>query len=185
MVELISPAEYARSRKARGLPGGTDVAVHRALKTGRIILIDGKIDPFVADIQWEKNTRKRADLHGDSAASRQVQQAAQSAPQMDGAPSWADNKARTEAAVAELKEIELAQKKGELIDRAGHERAAQQTARVLRDALVQTLPSKIALELAALTDPWAVECALRTHLRDELHATCGLLAELEAAHDGE
>lgn len=54
MPELITPTEYAR-RTARH-----HSTVLKAIRTGRISLIDGKIDPEVADIQWAKNTRVRA-----------------------------------------------------------------------------------------------------------------------------
>jgi hypothetical protein len=172
---LMTVSEYARSRKKRGLPGGTRQAVEKAVDAGRIKLIDGKIDPEVADIQWEKNTRKRADIHGEAATVEAPETAKPNATARE--PSWGDAKARTERAVAELKELELAERKGELIDRAGYERATHQTARILRDALVTTLPSKIALELAALTDPWQVECCLRDHLRAELHAVCNILTD--------
>jgi hypothetical protein len=180
---LITVAQYARSRKARGLAGGTRQAVEKAIASGRISVIDGLIDPEVADIQWDKNTRKRADIHGESETIE--------APEYAKEVSWGEAKARTERAVAELKELELAKRKGELIDRASYERAARQTARILRDALVTTLPSKIALELAVLTDPWQVECRLRDSIRGELHAVCGALtteAEAEAdalSHDDE
>lgn len=53
MPELITPAEYARRRPCH------HTAVLKAIKTGRISLIDGKIDPEVANIQWDKNTRPR------------------------------------------------------------------------------------------------------------------------------
>lgn len=52
---LLTQAEYARHRKARGLPGGTREAVDE----GRTPAVDGRIDPVVADRQWEQNTRAR------------------------------------------------------------------------------------------------------------------------------
>src|SRR3989344_8607738 len=54
-VQLLSKAAYARRR------GCDEKAVRKAIAEGRISLIDGKIDPEVADIQWAKNTRARAD----------------------------------------------------------------------------------------------------------------------------
>lgn len=53
-VTLMSQAEYAKHR------GVSHVAVHKAIKEERIMLIGGKIDPMVADIQWSANTRARA-----------------------------------------------------------------------------------------------------------------------------
>ena len=36
-------------------------AVRKAVAEGRVSLIDGRIDPIVADVQWSTNTRARAD----------------------------------------------------------------------------------------------------------------------------
>lgn len=54
-VSLITQSEYARRR------GVAKSAVAKAVKENRIRLIDGLVDPDVADIQWERNTRARAD----------------------------------------------------------------------------------------------------------------------------
>ena len=53
-VQLINMAEYARRR------GCTEGAVRRAVRDGRISLIEGKLDPVAADAQWARNTRVRA-----------------------------------------------------------------------------------------------------------------------------
>jgi hypothetical protein len=52
-VNLLSQKEYAEHR------GCSPAAVCNAVAAGRISLIDGKIDPVVADIQWKANTRAR------------------------------------------------------------------------------------------------------------------------------
>lgn len=172
MPKLLSIREYADHRKARGMAGGTRQGVERAIAAKRILLIDGKIDPDVADIQWEKNTRRRVDMHARSAAAEPAQSDVVAADR-SGDPSWAASKARTEAAVAELKELQLARQKGELVDRAGVERAAYQTGRQLQKALIDVFPARVAVELASLTDPWGVECFLREQLRGELRAVAG------------
>ncbi len=175
MPDLMTYAEYAGHRKAKGLSGGTGQAVAKAVQSGRISLIDGKIDPDVADIQWAANTRKRADYHGDNRSDR----AEGKKPLSVGAgkPGWADAKARTEAATAALKELELDERRGNLVDKTGTERAAFSLARMLRDALVTTLPSKYAAELASLSDPWELECRLREIMRNELTAVSGMVME--------
>ena len=162
--------EYAAHRKSAGLSGGTRQAVDKAIASGRISLIEGRIDPAVADIQWERNTQRRVDLHANAPAV-QVETSAPRSPDAGPAdPSWAQSKARTEAAVAELKELQLARQKGELVDRAGVERAAYQTGRQLQKSLIDVFPSRVAVELATLVDPWGVECFLREQLRGELGA---------------
>ena len=184
MATLITQSEYAKRRKAAGLSGGTFQAVRKAVESGRITAIEGKIDPEVADIQREKYTRKRCDYHGDRTV--------KSAPVVAVTPddlatqdgdraSWSDAKARTEAAIAELKELELARRKGELVDRAGVERAAFQEARIFQKTLVDVFPSRVAIELAALSDPWDVECFLRDSIRTELASIANHADEREHA----
>lgn len=161
---MLTIAQYAAHRAALGLSGATRQAIEKAIRTGRISARDGRINPDVADVEWEASTRKRADLHVDGSALE--------ASVDGGAMSYAAAKARSEAAVAEKRELELAKMKGELIDRAGAERAVAQMARMLRDSLVDILPAALAPELAPITDPWELECALRNSIREVLHAAC-------------
>jgi hypothetical protein len=56
MHQFLSLRAYARSRRARGLPGGTLQAVRKALASGRITAVAGKIDPAAADAAWLRNT---------------------------------------------------------------------------------------------------------------------------------
>ena len=58
---LSSQRSYAEHRKFAGLPGGTQAAVHRALKAGRISYAPGTslIDAAVADRDWEQRTEPR------------------------------------------------------------------------------------------------------------------------------
>ena len=58
---LLSQRAYAEHRRQRGLPGGTQPAVHRALKTGRISYAPGtsRIDPERSDRDWQSRTEPR------------------------------------------------------------------------------------------------------------------------------
>ncbi|WP_347259025.1 terminase small subunit [Methylocaldum sp.] len=89
----------------------------------------------------------------------------------------AEMRVRRERAMAEKLERENAVRAGELIDRAGSERAQRQIARTLRDALVETLPTRLAPELAAIVDVWSLECRLRDAIRGELRAICDVLTD--------
>ena len=82
-------------------------------------------------------------------------------------------KARTEAATAELQELRLGVRRGDLVDRAGVERAAYQTGRRIQKALIDVFPSRVAAEVAAITDPAVLETFLRDQLRAELHGIAG------------
>lgn len=48
---LLSIRQYAKDR------GISHTAVNKAVKAGRLHLVDGKIDPAAADKEWAKNTR--------------------------------------------------------------------------------------------------------------------------------
>lgn len=53
----MSARGYAKSRRARGLPGGTLRAIQEAIASGRIpVGPDGTIDPAAADEAWARNT---------------------------------------------------------------------------------------------------------------------------------
>jgi hypothetical protein len=52
-VKLLTQKEYAAHR------GCSAPAVHKAVKAGRISMIGDRIDPAVADIQWQQNSRAR------------------------------------------------------------------------------------------------------------------------------
>ena len=158
MGTLITQAAYARQR------GVTKQAVSAAVKAGRIRLIDGKIDPEIADIQWARNTshehRHRAlggVDHGPGAAG--LAQPAGSADVRTQSPdpeprdngSFLDAKTRSEQARAELFELELAQKRGELVVADEIRRATFEKARIARDALLALAP-RLAPQVAAESD---------------------------------
>ena len=60
LERLMGLSEYAKSRKARGLPGGTLQAVLNACNDGRISFVKAgrnrMVDPMAADRQWLNNT---------------------------------------------------------------------------------------------------------------------------------
>ena len=83
-MDLITQAEYARRR------GVAKSAVAKAVKEGRIALIDGKIHAALADLQWAQNTRARADS-GRAGALLPIEQGAgegdaRNAPQASESP---------------------------------------------------------------------------------------------------
>jgi hypothetical protein len=165
-VKLMTQAEYA---KHRGVSG---VAVHKAVKAGRISTIDGKIDPAVADIQWEKNTRARVmprkPESGQSDAGAPVAAASPSEPPPEGkADDYWDARSRRETAEAAIAEMKEAEMRGLLI-RADAVRSALAT-RIsgTRDALLQ-IPSRLAPVLAAESDMERVIEILEAELRQAL-----------------
>ncbi len=103
----LSLRAYARHRKAKGLAGGTLNAVQVAIDSGRLrksVTSSGQITSAAeADLEWEKTTKvDYIPLSGPSAAGTPP-------------PDLQESRARREAAEAALAEIELAEKRGELV----------------------------------------------------------------------
>lgn len=103
----LSLRAYSRHRKAKGLAGGTLYAVQVAIDSGRLrksLTADGQVaSAAAADAEWEKTTKAEHIPHsGPSAAGTPP-------------PDLQESRARREAAEASLAEIELAEKRRELI----------------------------------------------------------------------
>lgn len=177
---LLTQAEYARSRKDRGLPGGSREAVRKAVEEKRISAFgpDKLIDQALADSQWARNTRARigstdgsghvsdtpaADLlsaaPGGSADPGQVK--SMSAPAPDG---YTAARARTELANAEMAELQLAKLRGEVREVSDITRGGFDIARELRDAMDSSV-NTLAAELAGLDSVDACAQVLRRHNR--------------------
>lgn len=106
--------EYARHRKSRGLVGTTHGAVQVAISSGRLVkaIVDGKIDAAVADVEWSETTLEdRVPITGPTAPASDDDDDDLPAD----IPSLKESRARREAAEAALAEIELAEKRRELV----------------------------------------------------------------------
>lgn len=178
---LLTQAEYARSRKDRGLPGGSREAVRKAVDEQRISAFgpDKLIDQQLADSQWARNTRARvgatdgsghvSDAGGDllsgtgeAAQAPAVPAAtAAAAPAADG---YTAARVRTENANAALAELELARKRAEVRDVADINRGGFDIAREVRDAMDSSV-NTLAAELAVLDNADACARVLRQHNR--------------------
>lgn len=161
-VNLMTMAEYARHR------GCSRVAVGKAVKSGRISLVNGLIDKVVADVQWRANSRARVSATPEPAQDGSVHTPAQitidEPPATDG---YTVSRNRREAAEAERAEISLAEEKGELI----RVEAVKSVLGVLfastRDSLLQ-IPARLAPLLAAESAPAAVQILLYTEIHQAL-----------------
>jgi hypothetical protein len=172
-VQLITQAEYARRR------GCAKSAVAKAVAEKRISLIDGKIDPEVADIQWERNTRARADSR-PSAATNAVAPAQAPIPAADApaAPdsldrpaaatvTYADARAKREQAEAETAQLRAAKEAGRLVERDRVERAVFEAFRAMRDRVMQ-VPGSCAPLVIGLVEVREVEQLFADELRKAL-----------------
>ena len=174
-VTLVSQAEYARMRNV------DPTSVRDAIRYGRISTIDGKIDPDVADIQWERNTRKRAGSGGRShppitndANLRGDPGGAAPEPPAPGKPAedYQLSRARREAAEADEAELRVAKMRGTLVERERVESAVFEAFRMLRDRAMAE-GSDLAARLTGQTDMSAIEreyhAAIRRAFGDEGH----------------
>lgn len=124
----MSVLAYAKRRAERGLPGGSVVAVQAAIKSGRLrdsLTHDDagrpKIaDPDIADREWERNTaasyRPRTGPTATKAARSSSFPASDLHDQDDGEePDYNRSRARREAALARMAELELGEREGQLL----------------------------------------------------------------------
>ncbi|MGY6278007.1 hypothetical protein [Methylomonas sp. MgM2] len=160
MVKLMNKSEYGRHR------GVTHAAVNRAVKSGRISLIDGKIDPNVADIQWAANTKMK--LSPANAKALPVAEQINAVPQQQHTGEdylhWKTRRERAESIRAEqAQELEA----GNLVYKDDTQRAAKNAARMMRDQLL-SVPARLAGELAAISDTVVIEQKIRSELRSVL-----------------
>lgn len=168
-VELITQAEYARRR------GVAKSAVAKAVREDRITLINGRVDPAVADIQWAQNTRTRAD--SGRATTGNVSDAGQLLPEATNAPSspdsgpaapgYADYRAIREKAEAEMAQRANAKDAGLLVERNQVERGMFDVVRALRDAVMAIGP-RAAPRCIGLADARDIEHVITDETRKAL-----------------
>lgn len=138
MGKGLSRSAYARHRKAQGLPGGSHVAVIKALKDGRIVLEpDGTIDPAKADAAWQSNT------NGALQRARPAK-AVETAPEADSraGATYAEVRAAHEQIRARREKIKLDRELGNLVPADKVAGAFRDVSQVLRDRLLN-IPERL------------------------------------------
>ncbi|WP_429611400.1 hypothetical protein [Variovorax sp. W2I14] len=144
-------ADYAKHRAC------SPAAVTKAAQAGRISLIDGKIDPMIADAQWKANTRARmparaarddAGLPAEGAVG-----GSEVAPESEG---YWNSRGRREAAEAEMAELKLAEQRKELIRVLAVETVWAGLLAAAREHLLQ-IRARLAPLLAAESDVFKIE----------------------------
>lgn len=188
----ISRRKYAAHRKSKGLPGGTDAAVRKAISSGRITVeADNTIDPVKADRQWATSTDgakqrseesiqqgvEKAKETLESGEVKPVPQAAveaveQNAPESGGAGhsvSYAKARAAKEAIAAQMNQLRLQRMRGELVSRKQVIAHVYDLARKERDSWMQ-MPARKAANMAAElgVDAHLMEQVLDKAIRDHL-----------------
>lgn len=178
MSELISMREYARRR------GVSNVAVFKAVKSGRIKLVGGKIDPLTADRDWKKNTDARQQRGAQADPGLVVVMPPETRtetradpgldPGVDGVevgpdgvkagPTLADYRRMYEQYRAQKERLEFEVKTGRLVDAEEVRRTAFVAARRVRDMLL-SVPDRIA-PIAAGQDQFEVHRIMSEELRN-------------------
>ncbi len=160
--ELISQREYGRRR------GVSHVSVQRAVKSGRISTVDGKIDPVQADREWRENTDrskprnritgrpKHARVPGEPSEPMNLGGAQETHGGNGSATGYAKARAARELYQAQLVKLELDRQRGTLVRADQVKVAAFNAGRKARDQLI-ALPHRVAAILAATEDPDEVQ----------------------------
>lgn len=147
-------AEYARHRSV------SPAAITKAVKSGRITKEpDGSIDPVKADAEWLANTdTSRNPASGPIAAA-----------------DYNESRAKREAFVAALAQLEYEEKAGILIDAEKVKVTWFNTLRIVRDRILQ-MPDRLTSILMAETDPLKFKATLDAELRRVLEDASGEIA---------
>jgi len=141
------------------------MTICNAIKSGRISLVDGKIDPATADKQWAQRTRARARTLADGG-----QRAAPTGDPSRGEPDYFIERARRERAEADIAEVKAAEQCKELVRVESVKREWQSISGRIREAFLQ-MPDRLSpvLEMRPLA-------FIRKTLDDELRAALEELA---------
>ena len=166
---------YARHRKKLGLAGGTLSAVQKAIAFGRITPEEsGRIDPVKADRQWSENTDQKKAPKDPSSCKPKTPQKRRRSRARGGTEilesedfeefTFASERAKKERIERILKELELKQRQGELVEVSVAASVNFRVARQIRSRL-EIIPERNREILAAESDPQTVEEILRSEIR--------------------
>jgi len=178
--ELISQREYARRR------GISNVAVHRAVTSGRISTVDGKIEPALADREWRENTDqskprnritgrpKHSRVHGAPSEPMDLGDSEASYGGNAAATGYAKARAARELYQAQLAKLELDRQRGDLVRADEVRLGAFNMARKARDELI-ALPERLSATLAATQTAQEVQSILE----EEIERICDEISDAE------
>lgn len=152
---LVSQSAYARLR------GTSRQYVNRLVRSGKLTLVDGKVDPEKADAELSENTDETRANSGLS--NREPVAEAETGI---GSTSLMEAKRLHEEYKARLAKLRYEEARGLLVEKSEVEREAYAVGRVVRDAML-AIPSRLRDMLAAEDDAKAVHRILE---RDVLHA---------------
>jgi hypothetical protein len=157
MAELITQRAYAKLR------GVSPPAVCKAVKTGRIRLVYGKIDPEQADREWAANTLGMGDKGPTGGnGGRPAGQVAGEAASPGG--TYSDQRAIHEGFKARLAQLDFERQSGKVLEGDKVRAAWFNNTRRARDMLL-TIPDRLAPVLAGESDRFEVHRILLEEIR--------------------
>ena len=150
---LLSRREYAAHR------GVTVAAVQKAVETGRISLIDGKIDPEKADKEWAEFSNPAYNTpHTSDSSSNPYQK----------------SKIMKTTYDAMLKKLEYEERAGKLVSRAQVESDIFAASRATRDHLLM-IPKRVAPRIIGQNSISEIEYILKQEITSALANLCNIL----------
>ena len=144
--------------------GVTEGAVRKAIKTGRITPNDDStIDVDRADQEWKENTDEAKINTGLPAMAENI-------PAVNGKPSFAKIKTAHELYKAQLTQLALQEKKGQLINKDQVKAQVYKLGRQVRDSWMNW-PARVSATMAAElgVDEHALHQALERYVREHLN----------------
>jgi len=177
-VPLVTQAEYARHR------GVSRQAVGKAVKAGRVELLNGLVDVEAADSRWTAGTRAQV----EAVPFDKGRESTRTARPDDGLPSYLTSRAIREAYVARLARLDFEERNGNLVPMARVTIAFFNVSRRARDLLL-ALEDKLAPLMLHLEDEGRARLLIRAevdHVLDELARGSGLLVtpDVDTGVDG-
>jgi len=154
---LLSQSQYAQRW------GVSQQAVSQAIQAGRIPTTNGKIDPDVADPLWIANTdqtKPRNSISGNPSGRSGGN--GKRAPEEN---TYTVHRATREQALAELAQMQLAEKRGELVALSEVRRTATAAAKSACQAL-DLIPDRISARLASISDEAQIHRILSEHIAE-------------------
>jgi len=152
----LSGRAYARHR------GISETSVRKALKEGRITKNkNGKIDPEIADKQWQKNT--------DPAQIKEVKKEEKAQEEVNNynpaplGPSYQQSRAIKEAYNAKLTRLQFEKESKKLISVDEVKISAFNAARMTRDRILN-IPDRVIPQLVGKTDIYQMKEVLKAEL---------------------
>lgn len=160
-----------------------DQTIRYAIKTGRldksVLRIKNRtfINWKLADKEWEESTdnikseQSAGKLEEDLFGKPDPKEIIVEPENGSLIPTFATSRAKSETMKAELAELDLKKKKGQLVDRGKVEKEAFALAKKVREAIMN-VPSRLSAQLAAMKDRSEVESMLEKELRTALEELC-------------